>query len=412
MPSNQNEQTSPSSPQSWEDILESGYKRFYDFWKAERNELLGAKDKDTEARGQREKRHILSHKGGWDNMSVVNAIATIWAPLGMRHGYGLSQVFEIRDRDTQIQWLRTGSGQQSTACGQYKDKFIIPLYLMSEEQKEDVDEIGEDEAEFSSNKGKGKGKAQNSPRRKKTPRFTSKANLIGEGVSYPGPRSRNASARAKSIGKRKVKTKDEEEVEQEILGHLVLAVATKAHSKITVQVWDSRPGTVAPAEIEKAVQGVVTYSGWMGMSLDSHVWDHKPPLEFRHTIYETTPHQGSGNQCGLYTVLNAWANMLGIQIVKKTKLKLPEEKTLEGFHRKGTMIVNLALAGHMDSRTIQAFLKVYGYSKGQSRSKPVEDVQAEKMDDMILSQYVMNQKVLDDIDTSKIDPPYAGPWLL
>ena len=148
------------------------------------------------------------------------------------------------------------------------------------------------------------------------------------------------------------------------------------------------------------------------MSLDSRVWDHKPPLEFRRTAYETTPHQGSGNQCGLYTVLNAWANMLGIQIVKKTKLQLPKGKTLDNFHRKGTMFVNLALAGHMDTRTIQAFLKVYGYSKGQSRSKLVEDVQAVKMDDITLSQYVMDQKALDDIVTSEMEKPYAGPWLL
>ena len=408
MASSQNGPTSSSSPQSWEELLDLGYRRYHDSWKAERSQLLATKEKDPKALAQWKKRCILSREGGWDNMSVVNAIATIWAPLGMRHGYGVAQVFEIRDRDTQTDWLRLGSGQLSTACGQYEEKFIIPLHLMSVQQKQTMNEIGENKSEVSSNRDKGKDKAQSSPGRQAIPKNTSKAVPFGERRVDPGSKSQTVNATAKTKGKAKIRTEDEETI-----GHLVLAVATKDGSKpITIQIWDSCPGRVARAEIEEAARGVVRYSGWMGMSLNSRVWDRKPPPVFRRTAFEKTPRQGNGNFCGLYTVLNAWANMLGIQIRRQGELKLPEGETLENFQRMATNIINLALAGHMDSRTIQAFLKVYGYSAGQSLDKLVRDVRAIKMDDMILNNYVVDKKAFDDVITQQVSEPYAGPWLL
>ena len=408
--SSQKSQTSSASPQSWEEMFDSGYKRCYDSWRAEWNESYATKDKDSKAKAQWEKRkrHRLSREGGWDSMSIVNAIATIWAPLGMRHGYGHQIVFEVRNKATQIQLLQSGSGQQSTACGQYEEKFIIPLHVLSAQEKQDLYESGESKSEFSSKGGKGKAKAQSSPGCETSPKPTSKAGPPGGGQLDAGAVSKAVTVTAKSKGKAKVKNKVEK-----IVGHFVLAVATKVDSKpITIQIWDSRPGYVTRAEIEEAAQGVVKYSGWMGMSLDSRVWDHEPPLEFRRTAYEKSPNQGSSNFCGLYTVLNAWANMLGIQIRRKqTVLKLPEGITLEKFHQEGTNLVNLALAGHMDSRTIQAFLRVYGYSVNQSLSKLVEDVRAIKMDDTILDECIMEKKALDDVATAQISEPYAGPWL-
>lgn len=371
---------------------------------AERNKLRATKQKDPKAKGRK-----LSRDGGWDNMSVINAIATIWASLEMRHGYGTSQVFEIRDRDMQVDWQESGDGQQSTVCGQYSDTFIIPLYFMSVEQEQNINKNRKNTNAISNNKGKGK--AQLSPEHQMSPKSISTTAPLDAGQTDSGSKSRTVSATTKPKGKAKAKT-DYEKTEERTVGHFVLAVATKADSKpIPIHIWDSRPGTVASAEIEQAARGVVTYSGWMGMSHNNRVWDHDPPLEFRRTAFEKTPNQGRGNFCGLYIVLNAWAYMLGIKVAKKSKLKLPKEKTLENFHQRAIDIVELALAGHMDSRTIQAFLKVYGYSVGQRLEKLVEDVQATKMDDDILYEYVTNKKLFDDADKQKQAEPYAGPWL-
>ncbi len=71
------------------------------------------------------------------------------------------------------------------------------------------------------------------------------------------------------------------------------------------------------------------------------------------------------HSCGLYTILNAWALILGIPI-QHQDLWTPGRNAHERFVKAGLEIVNLAMTGFISSRTIQAFMNVRGYSEEQS----------------------------------------------
>ncbi|CAF9922173.1 hypothetical protein IMSHALPRED_005603 [Imshaugia aleurites] len=70
------------------------------------------------------------------------------------------------------------------------------------------------------------------------------------------------------------------------------------------------------------------------------------------------------NACGFFVILNAWAVMLEIPIFRGEGRRkgCGHHNT---FIKTGLKIVNLALAGFMDSRTIQAFMNSFGLSEEQ-----------------------------------------------
>ena len=155
---------------------------------------------------------------------------------------------------------------------------------------------------------------------------------------------------------------------------------------------------------------MVTVSGWMGQRFQGPVWEVTP--DFEPTRFEKCPNQGEGSDdCGLYVVLNAWAVMLGIPITKLKKLKLPEGKDLGDFHESGGLLMNWALRGCLDFRTIQAFLKVWGYSVGQQLDKLLPEVRTEPMDDKILDDSVDARKNAKVIETRILDDQYDGSYL-
>ncbi|EME80446.1 uncharacterized protein MYCFIDRAFT_198674 [Pseudocercospora fijiensis CIRAD86] len=68
--------------------------------------------------------------------------------------------------------------------------------------------------------------------------------------------------------------------------------------------------------------------------------------------------QNSAWECGLHTVFNAWAIALGLEIASGPATVL---RNYKNFQRDGVQMINLTRESKMDSKTIEAFLKCYGF---------------------------------------------------
>lgn len=145
------------------------------------------------------------------------------------------------------------------------------------------------------------------------------------------------------------------------IGHHLLAVARVADGFILVTVLNSLHTCVKHKKIEEVATSVITGSGWLGKDPQGAkplpVW---PTVKFE---YPTVPTQEGLNTCGLYVILNAWATMLELEITpNRTRRRLPEKEMPETPFITALMeLINLAIAGYLDTETIVAFLVSYGY---------------------------------------------------
>ena len=182
------------------------------------------------------------------------------------------------------------------------------------------------------------------------------------------------------------------------VGHFILAVAERTNSDVTLTFMDSRPGTRSASEITAAAEGIVTYSGWMGVTATGTPIASTPI--FTPQVIQQVPHQTGWNNCGFHVVLNAWAYMLSIPIEasgqrRRTAACIRDSHGAE-FYRLGKEIMNLALRGAMDSRTIQAFLNVYGYARAQ-------DINSENDYPLLANAAEMSSAILQEVMTELRD---------
>lgn len=144
------------------------------------------------------------------------------------------------------------------------------------------------------------------------------------------------------------------------VGHLLLCVAELVNDKpMTVQfeILDSSPDTIPIGDIINEAKRIVEHSGWLDTD------GPKPRIVYKQFSRVPVPQQVGIHTCGLHVILNAWAYMLGITPNPDSYRR---GQTADGdFLQSGLEIVNLALAGFMDSETIQAFFNVHGYSAEQ-----------------------------------------------
>ena len=291
-------------------------------------------------------------EGGNHGMAIDHvscAIASFWAPLGTRFGFGHANVFDIRNREAQMA-LRT------TACGQHEERFIMPLHFADARQQRVVDQLGTENGKKKGKamrKDKGKGKTNRSKpiNKSQMPTATGSKPTSTNDMTVTSTRSQTSSSQSSSD-------------ETEGMGHILLVVGSKILSgkanpdRVGLQIWDSSPGHVDKKRIEEVATSVVQYSGWMGQDVQSRVWDIGPNLVIKSRKFESCPDQGARSlHCGLYAVLNAWALMLNVTVTKLKNLKLPDDQSLRDFHRIGVMMLNLAVAGCMDTVTVQVGLR-------------------------------------------------------
>ena len=89
--------------------------------------------------------------------------------------------------------------------------------------------------------------------------------------------------------------------------------------------------------------------------------------------------------------------MLGIPLLEELKRSNHRDDNDTEFLERALDIVNLALAGCMDSRTIQAFLNVYGYSAKQDvHDLPEHTVNAVRKGPRRLERSLEHQKEKDE----------------
>lgn len=155
------------------------------------------------------------------------------------------------------------------------------------------------------------------------------------------------------------------------IGHLMLVVAEKVGedpNQVNLIFIDSaRHQHAAPAQ-RAVAENLVRHSGWMGVDSQGH------PIPTNPTFTEDrrgSPAQEYGNTCGFYLIMNAWAYMLGIPVYGGAhRRNRSGQRSGKNFLATGIEIINLAMAGCMDFRTIQAFLNHYCYSVDQNIDDP------------------------------------------
>ncbi|KAI4217812.1 MAG: hypothetical protein LQ349_009008 [Xanthoria aureola] len=191
------------------------------------------------------------------------------------------------------------------------------------------------------------------------------------------------------------------------VGHTVFAVAQRIEQdpiegdQVRAIIFDSRPtGSGQSKRIDDNVGKTIRRIGWLGMDWWCRATeDRDAPPRVVETLQPRVPFQVSPNSCGIHAILHAWGYMLGLPALNSnvrlhgqrftTQWQADAEE--EAFITDAVKMINLAVAGHMDFRTIQAFFNHYGFCQLQDPNSTSEAQPEQRMATM------MNDKILDDI---------------
>ncbi|KAL8709888.1 MAG: hypothetical protein Q9220_005504 [cf. Caloplaca sp. 1 TL-2023] len=150
------------------------------------------------------------------------------------------------------------------------------------------------------------------------------------------------------------------------MAHILLAIARKkADGTISAKIMDSLPRLYSTSRKRGSVDKIINRIGWLGMDNEGHAIELDSPPKIRWEEFEV-PVQASALSCGIHAILNAWIYMLGLPPLNAQRRQAiatqdREEEEEAEFIKNALYTINLALAGHMDLYTIQAFLSAYGY---------------------------------------------------
>ncbi|KAL8849146.1 MAG: hypothetical protein Q9221_005869 [Calogaya cf. arnoldii] len=200
--------------------------------------------------------------------------------------------------------------------------------------------------------------------------------------------------------------KDDHEDIDAAVGHTLFAVAQrikkdpKGGDQIRAIVMDSAPhgGPGHRKRIEDDIGKTVRRTGWLGMDMNGQQLENRdapPNISFQDL---RVPLQVSVNSCGVHAILHAWGWMMGLPALDSIirppcrKIETEKQKAEEEteFIDNALLMINLALAGHMDLRTIQAFFNYYGFCRLQDPENPEEA----KPEAVVATR--MNQEILED----------------
>ena len=281
--------------------------------------------------------HRITEYDGMDFEDVVVAVATIWDALRNLGTYAFAGDEHLNPAYSEA--LKDGTYHSLGVVGGVNGRFIMPLFFQPSQTKQDK--------YYQKNYAK--------VQIEKLAKLEDKK----EGKIDPGP-----------------------------LGHILLAVARRCSpetNQVDIEIRDSFPGCENPHHIEERAQTLA--ATWLEME------EVTPNFAYVTVIRQPT----RINPCGIFTILNAWAVMLGIPLLGELKRSKRRVYNDTEFLERALEIVNLALAGCMDSRTIQAFLNVYGYSAEQDvQDLPEHDVHAVRMDPERLKRRLERQKRKDE----------------
>ena len=280
--------------------------------------------------------HKIQEYDGMVFEDVLVAVATIWDALRNLGTHAFAGEEQLDPAYSHV--LKDGTFEPLGVVGGVNGRFIMPLFFEPSPEKQD--------RHFRKNRAR--------IQTQKLAKLEDKK----EGNSDPGP-----------------------------LGHILLAVARKGSpetNQVDIEIRDSLPGHENKDHIEQRARTLA--AKWL------NVEEVTPNFAYVRVI--TQPKRV--NPCGLFTILNAWAVMLGIPLLGELKRSNHRVDNDTEFFERALEVVNLALAGCMDSRTIQAFLNVYGYSAEQHvHDFPEHSVDAVRMDPERLKRRLRHQKHKD-----------------
>ncbi|KAI4220360.1 MAG: hypothetical protein L6R36_007675 [Xanthoria steineri] len=191
------------------------------------------------------------------------------------------------------------------------------------------------------------------------------------------------------------------------VGHTVFAVAQRIAEdriegdQVRAIIFDSRPtGSEQSKRIDDNVGKTIRRIGWLGIDwLCRATEDRDAPPRVVETLQPRVPFQVSPNSCGIHAILHAWGYILGLPALNSnvrlhgqqlnTQWQAAAEE--ETFITDAVRMINLAVAGHMDFRTIQAFFNHYGFCQLQDPNSSSEAQPEQRMATM------MNDEILDKI---------------
>ncbi|KAI4199716.1 MAG: hypothetical protein LQ350_004438 [Teloschistes chrysophthalmus] len=174
----------------------------------------------------------------------------------------------------------------------------------------------------------------------------------------------------KGTGKGRGKGK-EKAATMEIVGHTVFAVAhRRADGTIETRLMDSCPNywDSRATNPHDTVRKLVERSGWLARDRDGYP-QRLPTVPQFEEVNLRVPRQGSGqNSCSIHAILNAWRYMLELPELNNTARSFQHPHSLidrayleESFMNEALLLINLTIDGHMDRRTIQAFMIFHGF---------------------------------------------------
>ena len=158
------------------------------------------------------------------------------------------------------------------------------------------------------------------------------------------------------------------------VGHWILAIATfdEKENRVDIRLLNSATWMKQKQAMEDAAEGLCRWSGWLGLqrAYPDGPYEAIPFSGSFKQNWDQVPEQDDGVNCGLHVVMSAWAILLGIPIGTNRTFRKPKAR----FYQYGRRVIDCALAGHMDSRTIQAFLNAYGFAAEQDINSREDDV--------------------------------------
>lgn len=197
------------------------------------------------------------------------------------------------------------------------------------------------------------------------------------------------------------------------VGHTVFVVAQRIEEdriegdQVSAIIFDSRPtGSEQSKRIDDNVGKTIRRIGWLGIDWFRRATeDRDAPPRVVETLQPRVPFQVSPNSCGIHAILHAWGYMLGLPALnsnvrlhgQRLTTQWQQAAEEETFITDAVRMINLAVAGHMDFRTIQAFFNHYGFCQLQDPNSSSEAQPEQRMATM------MNDEVLDKILDEKRD---------
>lgn len=331
----------PSMPT--QDKVPASMKQQGQTWHAVLNHNLAIHEKAVKELGTTNDRLQAVKGHEYRDDLVWRAIMSVWWPLwesGHRYAFGTEEISTaMRNEEFAI-------GIQMWTVGNRQMPFIIPM----RGHGEDFDHGNE---------------------------YTSEDPLEVEGTEQNnGEKKGKEKVKGKEKGKEEEKSKEENKsVTHGGVGHWVLGIATfdEEVNRVDIRVLNSasRLGTNA---IFRAAEAVCRLSGWLGLKKSTGTSGMLEPIPFTGTfkhIEDIVPQQKDGVHCGLHVVMSAWATMLNIPICPNKNF---DEHSSRRFYHDGRRVINCALAGRMDTRTIQALLNAHGFSVEQDVNSEEDEV--------------------------------------